>query len=181
MTREWRHLKMMKRAGRGHDPDGVSGTPAGACAVECPACLLPGKNLPPDYDKAPQSKRCEVDAHLFTPIHSCECYRWLYRLFLAMDANFRLKRKKVSSDAVDPSLNNGCAYMVQNQPYHAHLEKFDKLDTSKENHCNNHDAIKLATLKGAATLASTGVFSVDCARHDMKRPCSSGDLRKGER
>lgn len=92
MTREWRHLKMMKRAGRGHDLDGLSGTPAGVCAVECPACPLPGKNLPPDYDKA-----------------------------------------------------------------------------------------TLATLKGAATLASTGVFSVDCARHDMKRPCSSGDLRKGER
>lgn len=98
-----------------------------------------------------------------------------------MDANFRLKRKKVSSDDVDPSLNDGCAYMVKNAPYQAHLDTFDNLDTSSDNHCNNHDAIKLATLKGAAGLASTGVFSADCARHDMKRPCSSGDLRKGER
>ena len=113
MTREWRHLKMMKRAGRGHDPDGVSGTPAGVCAVECPACLLPGKNLPPDYDKAPQSKRCEVDAHLFTPIHSCECYRWLYRLFLAMDANFRLKVRHRKTTIQDVCLSPGLSYFVE--------------------------------------------------------------------
>ncbi len=30
-------------------------------------------------------------------------------------------------------------------------------------------------------MAATGVATVDCSRHDMKRPCSVGDLQKGER
>jgi hypothetical protein len=30
-------------------------------------------------------------------------------------------------------------------------------------------------------LAATGVGTVDCARHDMKRPLAVGDLLKGER
>ncbi|EEB94162.1 hypothetical protein MPER_07071 [Moniliophthora perniciosa FA553] len=29
MVREWRHIKMGKRAGRGHDPSGLEGTPKG--------------------------------------------------------------------------------------------------------------------------------------------------------
>ncbi|KAI0684985.1 hypothetical protein C8T65DRAFT_712842 [Cerioporus squamosus] len=149
ITREWRHLKLMKRGGRGNDPDGIASTREGSCAVECPACPLPGKNLPDDWEVAPDSKS------------------WLYCLFLAMDANFRLKRKNVSSD--------------DESAYKAHLTKFDKLPMVTSNHCNNHDAVNLATLKGAIHLASTGVVSVDCARHEMKRPCSTGDLQKGER
>ena len=46
MIRQWRHLKMLKRAGRGHDPTGRSGTWQGSCAVLCPACPHPGKNVP---------------------------------------------------------------------------------------------------------------------------------------
>lgn len=106
---------------------------------------------------------------------------WLYRLYVAIDANFRLKRKKVSSDAVDPSLNKGCAYVVEETAYKAHLAQFDDLQNEATENCNNHDAVKLATLKGAAGLAASGVATVDCARHDMKRPCSTGDLQKGER
>ncbi|TFK88753.1 hypothetical protein K466DRAFT_488291 [Polyporus arcularius HHB13444] len=163
ITREWRHLKLMKRGGRGNDPDGLAGTREGSCAVECPACPLPGKNLPDGWQDAPESKS------------------WLYCLFLAMDANFRLRRKNVSSDDVDPDLNKGSAYIVEEQAYKAHLTAFDKLPMTTSNHCNNHDAVNLATLKGAVHLASTGVVSVDCARHEMKRPCSTGDLQKGER
>ncbi|RPD56066.1 hypothetical protein L226DRAFT_546322 [Lentinus tigrinus ALCF2SS1-7] len=160
MAREWRHLKMMKRAGRGNDPDGTAGTAPGACAVECPACPQPGKNTPVD---APESKR------------------WLQRLFLAIDANFRLKRKKVSSDDDDPSLNNGAAYIVEEQAYKNHINTYGTLEPDISDHCNNHDAVKLATLKGAVGLAASGVASVDCARHEVKRPCSTGDLQKGER
>lgn len=49
MSREWRHLKMLKRAGRSFDPHGVDSTCEGECAVICPACPQPGKNLPPDF------------------------------------------------------------------------------------------------------------------------------------
>ncbi|KAI0695073.1 hypothetical protein C8T65DRAFT_744181 [Cerioporus squamosus] len=163
MAREWRYLKMMKRAGRGNEPGGMHSTPAGSCAVECPACPIPGKNIPADYEEVPRSKS------------------WLYRMFLAIDANFRLKRKKVSSDEADPSLNHGCAYVVEEHAYKAHLKQFDKVKVEGSDHCNNHDAVKLATIKGSASLAATGVVSVDCARHEFKRPCATGDLQQGER
>lgn len=59
VVREYRHLKMLKRAGRGHSKGGAAGTSHGECAVLCPACPQPGKNL---YDSegwkdAPPNKR----------------------------------------------------------------------------------------------------------------------------
>lgn len=47
--------------------------------------------------------------------------RWLYALFIAIDANFRLKRKAVSSDDVDPGLNAGWAYFVEETKYKSYL------------------------------------------------------------
>jgi hypothetical protein len=47
--RQWRHLKLLKRHGRGHVNNGIETTVAGSCAVECPACPHPGRNLPPDW------------------------------------------------------------------------------------------------------------------------------------
>lgn len=49
---QWRHLKMLKRGGRGHDPAGVNGTAAGELAVLCPACPHPDINLPPNWENA---------------------------------------------------------------------------------------------------------------------------------
>lgn len=57
MIRQWRHLKMLKRAGRGHDDQGVAGTAPGSCAVLCPACPHPGKNLPRNWAQAPPEQR----------------------------------------------------------------------------------------------------------------------------
>ena len=48
---------MLKRSGRGHDPEGVSNTLFGECAVECPACPHPGKNLPEGWEDAPEAVR----------------------------------------------------------------------------------------------------------------------------
>ena len=53
---QWQHLKMLERMGRGHDSAGVDNTKEGTCAILCPACPQPGKNLPDDWDKAPKSK-----------------------------------------------------------------------------------------------------------------------------
>ncbi len=107
--------------------------------------------------------------------------RWMYQLFLSLDANFRLKRRKVSTDANDPTLNNGCAYIVAPEAYKAFLTATGNIPTEKHAHCNNHNAVKLANLKDSAILAATGVGAVDCARHGFRRPCSVGDLQKGER
>ncbi len=48
---------MLKRAGRGHSQAGASGTSAGECAVLCPACPQPGKNLEDGWQDAPPEKR----------------------------------------------------------------------------------------------------------------------------
>jgi hypothetical protein len=48
----FRDARTMKRHGRGHDPNGIDGTEKAELVVECPACPHPGKNLPPDWEKA---------------------------------------------------------------------------------------------------------------------------------
>ncbi|TFK59692.1 hypothetical protein BDN72DRAFT_780402, partial [Pluteus cervinus] len=50
--------------------------------------------------------------------------RWIYRLFLATDTNFRLKRRKVCSEEADPSLGDGWAYFVEQEAYTAHITQF---------------------------------------------------------
>lgn len=52
VMREWRSSKMLKRGGRGqqHDNRGVGGTLPGEIAVRCPACPIPGVNLPEDWN-----------------------------------------------------------------------------------------------------------------------------------
>lgn len=53
MVREWRHLKSLKRAGRGHEEGGVAATKPGELCVKCPACPRPGVNLPEDWEQVP--------------------------------------------------------------------------------------------------------------------------------
>lgn len=48
-------------------------------------------------------------------------FRFLYALFIGIDANFRLKRKATSSEERDPSLGGGWAFFVEEQAYKAHL------------------------------------------------------------
>ncbi|KIJ94641.1 hypothetical protein K443DRAFT_110051, partial [Laccaria amethystina LaAM-08-1] len=50
--RFWRNIMSLKRAGRGHDPEGVENTPPGSLTVECPACPHPGRNLPENWREA---------------------------------------------------------------------------------------------------------------------------------
>jgi len=46
--------------------------------------------------------------------------------------------------------------------------------------CVNHDAVNKPDWE-ARGLAATGVFTVDCARHNFKRPNGIGDIQAGER
>ncbi|KAG1797496.1 uncharacterized protein HD556DRAFT_1441055 [Suillus plorans] len=162
MIREWRHLMMLKCSGRGHDPKGIDATEDGDCAVLCPACPHPGKNLPDDWEQAPRGKR------------------WIYALFVAIDANFHLKCKVVSSDTTDPSLSHGLAYFVEESAYKKLLA--EKTDVPQEKStCASHNAVNMADTKTNWGLAATGLGTIDCARHNMKRPNAVGDLQKGEK
>jgi hypothetical protein len=49
--------------------------------------------------------------------------RFLFALFLAMDANFRLKRKDVSSEEKDPGLGMGWAFYCEVKAYMKHVEE----------------------------------------------------------
>jgi hypothetical protein len=61
--------------------------------------------------------------------------RWLYTLYLAIDANFRLKRKTVSSDVADPGLSRGWAYFVEENKFKAHLAEY-KTPAEVRLHCS---------------------------------------------
>ena len=51
-TRQWRHLKDLKRGAAGHALKAVDDLGDRTLALECPACPHPGRNLPPDWDDA---------------------------------------------------------------------------------------------------------------------------------
>lgn len=57
MVREYRHIKMVKRSGRGHNLHGVKGATAGEMAILCPACPQPGINLPFGWEDEPPERR----------------------------------------------------------------------------------------------------------------------------
>jgi len=50
MVLQWRHLKLLKRGGRAHDPAGVEATKDGELARQCPSCPHPNKNLPDGWE-----------------------------------------------------------------------------------------------------------------------------------
>ena len=53
MVREWRYLKLLKRAGRAHVEDGVENIAPGGLCLRCPACPRPGFNLPDNWETVP--------------------------------------------------------------------------------------------------------------------------------
>lgn len=53
-----------------------------------------------------------------------QSFRFLFALFLGNDANFRMVRRKVSSEAADPTLSAGWSYFCETTKYRAHLEKY---------------------------------------------------------
>lgn len=48
--------------------------------------------------------------------------RWLYALFLALDACFKLKNRDRKIE--DPELGSGTGYFVDEVEYQAHLERY---------------------------------------------------------
>ena len=61
MIRMWRHLCLLKRGGRAHDPTGAQGTAPGELVVLCPACPYPNINLPVDWKLATKNSEYILD------------------------------------------------------------------------------------------------------------------------
>src|ERR1700735_2478647 len=117
MTRQWRHIKMVKRGGRAYDHGGISATAPGSLAIPCCACPLPNINLPRGWENVPPERAYVAVLH--TPLSRFDTFAhsWLYMLIVSMDANFRLMSRLHSSVFKDPSLGPGWAYFVDNGPY----------------------------------------------------------------
>ncbi|KAJ7820776.1 hypothetical protein B0H14DRAFT_2599756 [Mycena olivaceomarginata] len=160
--RQWRHLAMLKRGGRGNDGTRlVAETWPGELAVACPACPRPGVNLPDNWQSAPPE------------------LRGLYIMFIAIDACFRLKHRLVSSEAKDPGLGTGWAYFVEDAPFRKYL--LSVTDQQEMSTCSGLAALDYANTKFSRGYASTGVGLGVCARHEFVLANSAVDLQRGER
>ncbi|KAG2033169.1 hypothetical protein BDR03DRAFT_935724 [Suillus americanus] len=53
MIREWHFVMQMKRYSQSHHSGGIQATEAGACAILCPACPHPSRNLPVGWENYP--------------------------------------------------------------------------------------------------------------------------------
>ncbi|KAG2126046.1 hypothetical protein DEU56DRAFT_916197 [Suillus clintonianus] len=161
MVREYRHILLLKRGGRGHVENGIANVRQGELAVHCPACPHPGINLPRGWETVEPS------------------LKFLYYSIIAMDANFRLKNRTRSSDLADPGMHTGLAYFVVTKPYSAHVLQFaSQKDVST---CSGFSALAHAESKFSNGLRATGVGLCICAHHEFVRPKGVGDLQKGER
>ncbi|KAF8989936.1 hypothetical protein BDZ89DRAFT_974561, partial [Hymenopellis radicata] len=160
VTRQFAHLKMMKRRGRGSVEDGIKTTTAGELAVRCPACPREGVNMPANWKELPQDEQ------------------YLNRIIFALDANFHLKNLR-RPGTHDPGLHTGLAYFVENEPYLAHIAKYPRQKDISS--CAGFKTLSHAETKNAAGLQSTGVGMCVCARHEIVRPNGIGDLQRGER
>ncbi|KAF8214805.1 hypothetical protein K438DRAFT_2138335 [Mycena galopus ATCC 62051] len=164
IMRQWREVKRQKRARRGHCAGGVRATQQGELVLPCRACPQPGWNLPDRW-------------------HSADTvYKFLYYLFLAQDANFRLSNRVVSSEAADPIMGDGTGYFCKHygeDGYNAHIEK--NVGEVEMSNCSSFNAMHQANLKRTKGLRTTGIGSVTCSRHNMWRANRIGDLQVGER
>ncbi|KAJ7475547.1 hypothetical protein B0H11DRAFT_2158492 [Mycena galericulata] len=164
IVRQWREVKRMKRARRGHDAGGVRATKQGELALMCRACPQPGWNLPADWEK--------ID-----PL-----FRFIYFLFLAQDANFRLSNRAVSSEAADPILGDGLGYFCKREGqdgYKAHIAK--NVNEQEVSNCSGFQAMFMANTRRVKGLRTTGIGGVTCSRHNMWCANGMGDLQVGER
>ena len=50
-------------------------------------------------------------------------------MVIAIDANFRLRRRAISNEARDPALASGCGYFVADTPYRDFLK--DRVDETE--------------------------------------------------
>jgi hypothetical protein len=122
--------------------------------------------------------------------------RYLYTIFLAIDACFRLKRKKVSSWSADPSIQDGWAYFVRHLEYsefvkllgeqkevRAHLISCRKplTNCTQMSTCTGLAALDHANTKYSQGYAATGCGMITCGHHEIVPENGIADLQAGEK
>ncbi|KAJ7022478.1 hypothetical protein C8F04DRAFT_971465 [Mycena alexandri] len=161
VSRQSAFLQRARRNARAHDPNGLRATKAGELTPRCWPCPYVGRNLPPGWQ--------EVEKE----------YRYLYRLIVALDANFKLKNRIRKNKHDDPSLGPGWGAFVEPRRYKKHLRRYvAEKDIST---CIAFAALTQKETRNTAGLRVSGVGGCVCARHECMRPNGLGDLQKGER
>jgi hypothetical protein len=125
MFLHWRHLKLLKWAGRAHDSTGPEGTKPRELALCCPSCPYLGINLLQIWREATARQVCFPLPHI--SILKILMHSFLYMMFVCMDVNF-LKNQLVSNYSQDPGLGTRFAYMVPREPYQQYV--FSRCDDS---------------------------------------------------
>ncbi|KAF9780599.1 hypothetical protein BJ322DRAFT_974297, partial [Thelephora terrestris] len=149
---QWRHLKAIKHGGGAHQAYPLSATTPGSFAIECSACLHPGRNLPDDWDSVRGAKE------------------WIYTQFIAVDSNFKLKSK--NHQIKDLELGSGWSYFVENAAYTRHVTSCG----------TKFHAVNQANSRGGGKdYTATIVVKAVCAPHCFVLPNAVGDLQRGER
>jgi len=64
-------------------------------------------------------------------------YRHKFTLFVSVDGNFRLQRKRKNDDPEDFALNGGRAYFVEDEQYQQYLQFVDKPKEVRPNSSGN--------------------------------------------
>ncbi|KAJ3562223.1 hypothetical protein NP233_g9711 [Leucocoprinus birnbaumii] len=168
VMRFWRTLSLRRWAGLEHKIYQIlTHRRKYSLAVYCPACPEIGFTVDdaavlaaPESDAYVASSQDKqgannLDSHLFT-------------LFLSLDGNFQLQRKRKNNDPNDVALNDGHAYFVEHSAFKAHMESVKKEKEKEACRVKFKDA------------AVTGVVGCQCARHLTWVAQGMVDLDKGE-
>ncbi|KAJ7049006.1 hypothetical protein C8F01DRAFT_1266153 [Mycena amicta] len=161
MSRQYTYLTRAKRCGQGHTDAGLDKAEKGSLTVSCWACPEEGRNLPQDWDSVRPKDR------------------YLYKLILAMDANFRLKNRIRKNEHADPPLGAGKGYFVMSAGYKEHLKNY--IAEKEVSTCAAFAALLQMDSRMTTGLRVSGVGGCVCARHGLVRRQGLGDLQKGER
>lgn len=122
----------------------------------------------------------QVSYHFYSPYRPVlKRFRFLFQTFRAVDANFRLNNRLVSSLLRDPIMGDGLGYFVNYARYIEYILKF--VDQEEISTCAGFQALLLAYAKRLKGMRTTGVGGCTCPRHNMWEANGIGDLQKGER
>ncbi|KAJ7817032.1 hypothetical protein B0H14DRAFT_2374230 [Mycena olivaceomarginata] len=165
VVRQWRNLRALKRGGMGNDPERLSSEMhQGELTVDCLACPKVGVNLLEGWKQASPEER------------------FLYTVYWAMDACFRLKGKNISSWSVDPSIQDGWAYFTKWGGSEGYGEFVKTLGQQQEmSTCTGLPALDHANTKYSQGYRATGCGMVTCGRHEIVAKNGVGDLQAGEK
>ena len=113
----------LKHGGHGHDLEGIGLTSPGSLTVECPACPHPGRNLADNWAEG-GLLMCVYLANHFQLLQKTNRHsiRFLYIVYISVDANFKLKGKECGLKDVE--LMPGWGPYIEESAYQTFIKDY---------------------------------------------------------